>query len=114
MSAGASYGFCRARYWRSTISCLRSRLAAGEVEYIVQVLLRAFQSSLLQTYKSKFTQVRKALHPVCDWRLSELRLVQYLMFYVCAHDTTLHAAVAFCTALVRVPELGCHALPCLC
>lgn len=23
------------------------------------------------------------------------------MFYVCAHDTTLHAAVAFCTALVR-------------
>ena len=47
-------------------SCTRSRLAAGEVEYIVQVLLRAFHSSLLQTYKSKFTQVRKALHCVCD------------------------------------------------
>ena len=39
---------------------MRSRLAAGEVEYIVQVLLRAFQASLLQTYKSKFTQVRGA------------------------------------------------------
>ena len=28
------------------------------------------------------------------------------MFYVCAHDTTLHAAVAFCTALVRLDGPG--------
>ena len=40
---------------------VRSRLAAGEVAYLVQVLLRAFHSSLLQTYKSKFTQVRTRL-----------------------------------------------------
>jgi hypothetical protein len=47
-----------------------SRLAAGEVEYIVQVLLRAFQSSLLQTYKSKFTQVRGRGHgSLLGWEL---------------------------------------------
>ena len=35
------------------------RLRAGETESTTQVLLRAFQTSLLQTYKSKFTQVRR-------------------------------------------------------
>lgn len=44
------------------------------------------------------------------------------MFYVCAHDTSLQAAVAFCTALVRVrwpsitrntPVLTLHCDACL-
>jgi hypothetical protein len=33
-------------------------MKAGDMGGVVTVLLRAFQTSLLQTYKSKFTQAR--------------------------------------------------------
>lgn len=41
-------------------SSLSSRILAGEFESTMHTLLRALQSSLLTTYKSKFTQVRSS------------------------------------------------------
>ncbi len=41
------------------------RLSGGDFDGTVQTLLRAFQASLLQTYKSKFTQVRVHWLAVC-------------------------------------------------
>lgn len=36
-----------------------SRISSGDFDNTLQTLLRALQTSLLQTYKSKFTQVRE-------------------------------------------------------
>jgi hypothetical protein len=44
---------------------MHRRIRAGDLENVVAVLLRAFQTSLLQTYKSKFTQARGTQNLPC-------------------------------------------------
>jgi hypothetical protein len=44
-----------------TSAAVSRRLKTGDMGGVVTVLLRAFQTSLLQTYKSKFTQARPTL-----------------------------------------------------
>ena len=58
---------------------LGRRISAGDFDNTLQTLLRALQTSLLQTYKSKFTQ--------------------FLIFYVCSRDEKQSAAAGLCDVL---------------
>lgn len=57
-------------YQHSCSDPLCSRLRAGDLESTLQTLLRALQTSLLTTYKSKFTQVFHILGNVCALSLN--------------------------------------------
>jgi hypothetical protein len=77
-------------------ACCR-RLRAGDLENVVHVLLRAFQTSLLQTYKSKFTQVPPACMPEAPppLLLTSLTLAVFALLRVCARrdDARVHCAL---------------------
>lgn len=91
-----------------------SRILAGEFESTMHTLLRALQSSLLTTYKSKFTQVRSsATLPI---HTAHTR-AQFLLFYACSKDESLSTSAAFCQLLVRRRQhlcllLALTTLPC--
>lgn len=57
------------------------RVSSGDLDGVVRVLIRALMVSLLRTHRSKFTQ--------------------FVLFFVCAKDSSLKAAVTLTNGLVR-------------